>query len=481
MRFQIERHLLPLLHKAPKDKHLLAATAISEIITPPEFNPYDYVSFLVHIDAEIEHALMVQYLYSAYSLGGAQVPEEHQATVSKWQEIILGIAKEEMAHLISAQNVLRLIGAPLNLSREDYPWDSPFYPFPFKLEPLTFNSLAKYIYCESPEDWSGPEAEEIKRRVHAQDKTPHRVGTLFTLLIGLLENPDYLPDEAFQADTFPFQASWDEWGRGYKGGARGNAKAGSPEGTPNLLVVPLATRDDAVSALKLIAQQGEACADDSQELSHFQRFLDIYREMKTLGVYDEEAPDSGGWKAARPAAVNPYVPPKPENEQDDNYSEERDPITNKEAQLWAHLFNVRYRLMLQYLQHSFELAAGLNSVGNFTPRGLIINSTFGEMYNMRAISNFLVQTPLSQTCLEADKVAGPPFLMPYTLSLPLGEINRWRQHKDLLQASETLIRQLLAISQSQRHGYLNALKEADQSLLASIDSIMRDSAVRARI
>jgi hypothetical protein len=45
-----------------------------------------------------------------------------------WQEVILGIAKEEMAHLITVQNVLRLIGGPLNLDRNDYPWDAPFYP-----------------------------------------------------------------------------------------------------------------------------------------------------------------------------------------------------------------------------------------------------------------------------------------------------------------------------------------------------------------
>ncbi len=479
MRFQIERHLGSLLRTA---KLSFTTEALRDIITPPEFNSYDYISFLVHIDAEIEHALMVQYLYGAYSLGGPQVPEQHRKAVSRWQEIILGIAKEEMAHLISAQNVLRLIGAPLNLGREDFPWDTPFYPFPFKLEPLTFDSLAKYIYCESPKDWSGPEADEIKRRVHAQDENPHRVGELFTLLIGLLENPNYLPDEAFQAETYPYQASWDEWGRGYKGGARGNAQRGSPEGTPNLLVVPLASRTDAVNALTLISEQGEACADGNQELSHFQRFLSVYREMKKLGVYDEEAPHSGGWKVARPIAVNPYIPPEPRDEQDEyTCSEERDPITNKEAQLWANLFNVRYRLMLQYLLHSFELADGLTSAGSWTPRGLIINSTFGEMYNMRAISNFLVETPLSAVGIPGGKVAGPPFLMPYTLNLPLGEINRWRQHKDLLQASETLIRQLLVISPPLRHGYLNALKEADQSLSASIDRIMCGCANSARL
>lgn len=31
----------------------------------------------------------------------------------------------------------------------DYPWSTP-YPFPFALEPLTLDSLAKYVYGSLP-------------------------------------------------------------------------------------------------------------------------------------------------------------------------------------------------------------------------------------------------------------------------------------------------------------------------------------------
>lgn len=487
MRFQIARHLggwFPTKKKAVPSGVFSAAA--SAHFTPPEFNHLDYVSYLLHIGAEIEHALMVEYLYGAYSLGGPQVPEQHRQAVARWQEIILGISKEEMAHLISAQNALRLIGAPLNLSREDYPWDTPFYPFPFKLEPLTLDSLAKYIYAESPENWSGPEAEEIKKRVAEQAEHPHRVGELFALLLDLIGDEEYLPDTVFQSDTFPFQASWDEWGRGYQGGARGTAKALSPTATPNLLVVPMATRDDLYNGLSLISQQGEACfGDGDNELSHFRRFLTVYREMKASGVYDSQNPRPGAWHASRPVAVNPYIA-APDEEPgccctDGCGDNARDPIRNPEARNWANLFNVRYRLMLQYLLHSFELADGYTGVGAHNPRGLIINSTFGEMYNMRAIANFLVETPLALHGPDAAKMAGPPFLMPYTLNLPLGEANRWRQHQDLLQASECLIQQLRHSSPPARHGYLNALAEADQGLSAIIDRIICGCAGQARL
>src|SRR5262249_50435770 len=120
---------------------------------PAEFSWHDYAIFLLSVAAEIEHSLMVQYLYAAYSLGGPQVPVEHRKAVLAWQRIILGIAKEEMGHLVTVQNVIKLLGGPLHLDREDYPWVSGFYPYAFTLEPLSQKSLAKYVIAESPEQW----------------------------------------------------------------------------------------------------------------------------------------------------------------------------------------------------------------------------------------------------------------------------------------------------------------------------------------
>jgi hypothetical protein len=425
----------------------------------------------LYIDAEIEHALMLQYLYAAYSLGGPQVPPKYQAKVRGWQEIVMGIAKEEMAHLISVQNVLRLIGAPLNLGREDYPWDVPFYPYPFMLEPLTLKSLAKYIFAESPVDWSGPLADEIKKLLPKTKSSPHHVAELFNLVIKLVKDPTFLPDDVFQTDTWPFQAKWDEWGRGYRDGVRGNTDGADFPGTPNLFITPMASRDDAVAALKQIAEQGEACPDASpKNPSHFARFLKIYQEMKkALPVCKKER-----WLPTRNVAVNPYIPASDAPEPGDFPTPDgpRDPITHPEAVQWGHLFNVRYRMVLTYLTHSFELAGGLNDGARQSPRGVVINASFGEMYNLRAIANILVQTPLSANSDSRKKYAGPPFQMPYTLNRPMGDANRWRLHKHLLLASQPLIAKLLDISPAKHHPYLHALREADQKLLTAINRIL---------
>ncbi|WP_316839073.1 ferritin-like protein [Pedobacter gandavensis] len=485
MQINFERFLKPVFEVAESNKEktvLMAkglksfqATLEKPVEIPYEFNAKDYLSFLLYINSEIEHGLMLQYLYAGYSIGGAQIPEQYQQKVKGWQDIILGIAKEEMGHFISVQNVLKLIGAPLSFGRMDYPWDTPFYPFPFKLERLTLDSLAKYVYAESPEEWinsDDPIAKEIKEKVYKETIDPHRVGALFQVILKLIKDTEQIPDDLFQANTYPFQAKFDEWGRGYTGGQRGSASSG-PKGSPDVLVAPLTCRDDAYAALEEIAEQGEApdIEENNDKPSHFERFLLVYKEMRELELEQKIA-----WQASRNVATNPFVA---ERNSDDSLQAsinvgtdyQRDAITNPEARAWAHLFNIRYRMLLNYLAHSFLLDNGFNNSGAVSPRATIINATFGEMYNLRSISNVLVQTPLNPPGTD-DKMAGPPFSMPYTLDLPMGEANRWREHQDLIEASEIVIESLVPYVSPTNLKYLYVLREADQGLSAIIKELI---------
>ncbi len=411
------------------------------------FAPRDYLAFLLYIDAEIEHALMDQYLYAAWSLGGPQVPAKHAARVRAWQEVILGVAKEEMGHLVTIQNVLRFIGAPLNLSRDDYPWDLPFFPFPFELEPASLDSVAKYVFAESPTDWKGPLANEIRKRVAKATPRPHRVAALFELMLKLLANDDLVPDSALRPSTYTTQATWDEWGRGYQDGARGNFSGMNPPGTPSVLVMPVQSRTSALAALKAVADQGEATASASPDQpSHFVRFVKVYEEMKAVA--------KEGWSPSRQLAVNPVA---------DTVAGASGgtPIENTEARRWARLHNQRYRMLLTYLAHSFTLDDGLASAGNRTPRGAIVNATFGEMYNLRAIASILVTLPVRD---GGDVFAGPPLEMPYTLQLPLGEEGKWRLHLDLIEASGRLAERLMPMVSPERRHYLETLTRADAGM-----------------
>ncbi|MEA2231908.1 MAG: hypothetical protein QOD83_1724 [Solirubrobacteraceae bacterium] len=113
-----------------------------------------------------------------------------------WQETILGMAKEEMGHLMTVQNLHTALGLPLNLDREDYPWGSEFYPFDFTLQRLTLDSLATYVCAESPADWSGPEADEIRARAASEADGPvNRVGQLYDAIKRILADRSRIPED----------------------------------------------------------------------------------------------------------------------------------------------------------------------------------------------------------------------------------------------------------------------------------------------
>ena len=130
-------------------------------------------------------------------------------------------------------------------------------------------------------------------------------------------------------------------------------------------------------------------------------------------------------------------------------------------------------MLLTYLTHSFTYSSALHSAGASTPRGAIVNAAFGEMYNLRAISDILMQSPVSASDPDAG-FAGPPFQMPYTLNSPCGEADKWRGYLDLLSAAGNLAQALLKLA-PQRHLYLNSMREADKNMTALAQRILSGS------
>jgi hypothetical protein len=451
MRSRVSRHLDPVLQEP---EVMLAARGRRAAAPPAEFNWRDYAAMLLHVAAEIEHSLMVQYLFAGYSLGGPQVPAGLRGEVRAWQETILGVAKEEMGHLVTVQNLHTALGLPLNLDREDYPWGSGFYPFAFTLERLTLGSLATYVCAESPDGWSGPEADEIRERAAREAHgTVNRVGRLYSDIAEILGDRARIPDEAFDASTVPRQASWDEWGRGYREGARGESSNVPGVPAPDLLILEVGSRDAALGALDEIGEQGEAPKpvspddpSDAGEESHFVRFRAIYRALSKL---DPAVQD----RVSRPIVENPTAKS----------------MTAADAQAWAHLFNLRYRMLLVNLAHAFELADVPGDGATITPRGALINRTFAEMYNLRAIAGTLVELPVDAS---SARNAGPPFEMPYTLELPRRERDRWALHRDLLEAAAALIETLRPLASPQGADYLTALSESDRLALDQVGRIL---------
>lgn len=472
MRSRVTRNLWPVLGQPipvrPQPDGAPEPETIAPETPPLELSGRDYAISLLRLAAEIEHGLMVQYLFAAYSLEPPSTPAAQRTTVRRWQETILGIAKEEMAHLVTVQNLLAALGGPLQFNREDFPHDNVLYPSGFRLRPLSLPSLATYVVAESPEVWEGEEAERIKRQAEAEvGGTVNRVGRLYEELIAVARDPALVPDDTFDVASVRFQASWDEWGRGYRKGERGRQGTDDAPAVPELVIERVNSRDAAIAALEQVGEQGEGFGmPQDEDESHFERFLKVYEEL-------EELSEDVRQTLVRDVATNPTtdlsgpdVSPDPDDEQSTS------PIANPAARLWAHLFNVRYRKLLVSLSHAFELAEDRTDPNSPGPRGSLIHRAFAEMYNLRSIAGLLVALPLDHAQPDAVR-AGPPFQMPHTLMLPHDEDDRWRLHRDLLDASATLAERIAGVDGAgAAEEYLTALADADRIERDQVDALI---------
>src|SRR5712692_6712246 len=79
-------------------------------------NPLEFAVFLLHAAAEIEHSLLVQYLYAAYSINEQSEQDTDNFGMS-WKADIRLVAREEMAHLITVLNLLLALNQDFYLNR----------------------------------------------------------------------------------------------------------------------------------------------------------------------------------------------------------------------------------------------------------------------------------------------------------------------------------------------------------------------------
>jgi hypothetical protein len=143
--------------------------------------------------AEIEHGLMLQYLYCAFSIKARYQPLIGAGAPTSTN--VLGVAVQEMHHLGAVNRLLVALGSCPHLARQDFPYEPDIYPFPFGLEPASRRSLAKYTYTEGPAaifDAKGqrsPEDEQFRSRILSDigylDR-PNHVGSLYHNVLDLL-------------------------------------------------------------------------------------------------------------------------------------------------------------------------------------------------------------------------------------------------------------------------------------------------------
>jgi Ferritin-like len=99
--------------------------------------------------ADMEHASLLQYSYSAFSL---KTEYESISGYGSHDAIsLLTIAIEKMMHLGAVNRMLVVLGAPPRLLPPSFPFRRDASPLAFNLEPLSREALALYTYREAPQ------------------------------------------------------------------------------------------------------------------------------------------------------------------------------------------------------------------------------------------------------------------------------------------------------------------------------------------
>jgi hypothetical protein len=381
--------------------------AQEEIDFPPNGNrsALDFAVFLLRAAAEIEHSLLIQYLYAAYSINEQQTQDRSNLALS-WKFDIRLVAREEMAHLITVQNLLLALKQHVYFNRGSLHRDPDVQPVPFMLEPLSLESLAKFVITESPssDQMDEDSKKEMKEVQRIADKLKNveavsRVGVLYTALHWLFLPSDqpadwdfpsgwigqlvhqYGPGFHLKTEHFVEMPQYDdrvalpeEWGI-YEVDA--HADPGSP-------------REKALAAIFWIMSQGEGRAgrDKSHEQSHFLRFLSIFKQARTMG---QKAFETLIFKVP----VNPIA----------EYRAVRKgttPIRNPFSKALGELSNIRYRLLL--LDTMLSLASSRKAA-------MLDRIRFAEW----AIVEMEFVKRLGNCCLTTALVTGPLDLSPVLL------------------------------------------------------------------
>ena len=87
--------------------------------------------YMLYEAAELEHGIMCQYLFAAFSLKKSMdegLSEGELAAVTRWRKLVSHVATEEMLHFALVNNLLSAIGGAPHFARPNLPAPAHHYP-----------------------------------------------------------------------------------------------------------------------------------------------------------------------------------------------------------------------------------------------------------------------------------------------------------------------------------------------------------------
>jgi CDGSH-type Zn-finger protein/truncated hemoglobin YjbI len=390
--------------------------------------------------AELEHGIMCQYLFAAFSLKqqaseGLTGPELDAAV--RWRTQISHVAAQEMLHLALVQNVLSAIGAAPHLTRSGLPTPAGHYPAGVQLTLLPFGepALRHFMYLERPEGMALDDAEGIaavgqavpamsERDVVPRGQDFATVGHLYrSIEAGLhhlveLHGEDWLFVGPPQAQATEDMFGWPQ-------------------------LIPVTDLSSACRAIEEILEQGEGPRGEWRD-AHFGQFVAILDEYLRLRAARP------GFEPARPVlAAN--VRPHPS---DDQVPLITDPLTARVTDL----FNVGYEVLLQIFERFFSRTDETNA-----QLKTLADATVGLMIRViKPLADVITQLPAGPD--YPGRAAGPSFELFY-------ESDYLMPHRE---AAWALLAERLDVAARLCHELPAGEGQALAGPLAPVESALRD-------
>jgi len=363
--------------------------------------------------ATIEVAVMLQYLYAAYSIPTYGAAQEHvrrglwtedqlrvacgdggETTSGGIRGTLLAVAREEMIHFLTVNNIIMAMGEPFLVPMVNFSTINSTLPVPldFSLEPLGVGSLQRFIAIERPEsqigEFAGPPeidagAGTVSPAAAAIEPgvKPRTYATLSELYGDIREGIMRVPDL--------FMVKKGRGGGEHHLFLRESVNAVHPD-----YQLEVDDVNSALFAIDFVTEQGEGnkltSVSDSGD-SHFEAFLRLSDLLMAEQMARPPEPRPP-WSPAYPVPRNPTVfAGNPNSEL----------VTDPEAQAAMRLFNRSYYLMFQLMVQHF----GHTPDGSLR-RSKLMNAAIDVMTGMMSpLAELLVTMPSGLR----GKTAGPSF------------------------------------------------------------------------
>ena len=339
--------------------------------------------------AELEHLLMCEYLFAAFSLKDqpdAGLTAEQMEAVRRWRGVLLGVAREEMLHLALTSNMLISLGMSPHLSRPNLPQPARHYPPGVYLVLLPFGeqALRHFLYLERPE---GMELTDAEGLAAAADASP------------VMATEELVPRlQDFATVGHLYRAIEAGFGHLVEKMGEDRLFVGPPQAqiTQSAFAWPelVAVTDlaSARTAIEMIVAQGEGPRGDWRN-AHFGRFKQVFDEYVAMRAADAAFEPARPVVAARVRLA----------EGDTAAPLIGDPVT---AQV-ADLFNIVYEVLLQVL---YRLLSRVDETDAET--AILADVTVGLMYDaIEPLGTLLATLPVGPE--HPGATAGAPFELFY--------------------------------------------------------------------